>query len=35
MAGFGAEVASERMQAVAAAFQSMADVVFILTERLT
>ncbi len=35
MAGFGGDVASERMQAVSMAFQSMADVVFILTERLT
>ena len=35
MAGFGSEVASERMQAIAASFQSMADVVFILTEPLT
>ncbi len=35
MAGFGGDVASETMQAIAATFRSMADVVFILTERLT
>ncbi len=35
MAGFGGDVAGEAMQAIAATFQSMADVVFILTERLT
>ena len=35
MAAFGSDVSTERMQAVSAAFQSMADVVFILTERLT
>ena len=35
MAGFGGDVASETMRAIATTFQSMADVVFILTERLT
>ncbi len=35
MAGFGGDVASETMQTIAATFQSMADVVFILTEPLT
>ncbi len=34
MAGFGGDVASETMQAIATTFQSMADVVFILTEPL-
>ncbi len=35
MAGFGGDVASETMRTIAATFQSMADVVFILTEPLT
>ncbi len=34
MAGFGADVASAPMQAIAAAFQTMVDVVFITTEKL-
>lgn len=32
MARFGADVATERMQAVASAFQAMADVTFLTTE---
>jgi hypothetical protein len=33
MGAFGEDVASEKMQAIAAAFQGMADVTFIMTER--